>query len=69
LAAFLFAAPLIAVVLGGLFAAVEVGGLVGGGALVWFPLFLVFTGLIGFYVSPHAEPQITKAMLTLLEAN
>lgn len=69
LVAILFFAPLFAVVFGSLVAGVEVAGLVGGGDFVGFLLFFVFVGVIGVYVSPHVQPQISKAIMALLDHN
>jgi hypothetical protein len=63
LGALLFAAPLFAAVAASLVAAVMVAVLVGGGALVYLPLFPVFMGFIGFYVSPHVQPQMGNVLL------
>jgi hypothetical protein len=67
LVALLFAVPLFAAVLGSLVAAAQVAFLVGGGALVYWPLWSVFMAFIGFYVAPHVQPQMEKATMALLE--
>jgi hypothetical protein len=68
LVALLFAAPLFAAIFASLFAAVEVGRLIGGGAFVAFVLFWLFIGLVGFYVAPRVQPQIRKAMAAVLDS-
>ncbi len=64
----LFLAPVFAMLLGCVYAAVGVEKLTGGGAWVWGPLFWVFIGVIGWYVSPHIQPQIGGAMTVLMKA-
>src|SRR5208282_298091 len=50
-----------------MFAAFGVEQLIGGGPFLIFALFWFFVGLIGWYVSPHVQPQIIEALHALLK--
>ena len=65
----LWAAPVIALVIGSLFTAAEISSLIGGGVWLTLSLFWVFVGLISFYATPHASPQISAAFMALLKSN
>lgn len=65
----LITVPLFAVIFGSFVAAVEIGVWTGASDLVWIPLFFVLAGLTCFYVPPHAQPQISKAIMALIEEN
>jgi hypothetical protein len=67
LVAILFLVPLFAMLIGSFFMAFCVERLIGGGAFLIFAMVWVFIGLIGWYVSPHVQPQISEAMKALLK--
>jgi hypothetical protein len=69
LVALLFALPLLVTIFVCLLAAVEVARLIGGGTFVTFVLFCTLIGLVGFYVAPHIQPQINKAMSAVLDSS
>ena len=69
LALALFFGSVVAVLMASFFAAFEVAHVTGGGELVGFALIWVFVGLIGFYAAPHAQPQISRAMMALLDTS
>jgi FtsH-binding integral membrane protein len=69
LAISLFIAPMAAMIFGCFFAAFGVEYLTGGGVALTFVLFWLFIGLIGGYVTPHVQPQISAAFIALLKSN
>ncbi len=66
LVAGLFIAPVMAMLMASFYIAFglahEAGGFVG------FVMFCALTGLIGWYVAPHVQPQISNAMTALLRS-
>ncbi|HXP02878.1 MAG TPA: hypothetical protein VN808_02085 [Stellaceae bacterium] len=69
LVALLGLAPVFILLMASLYGAYGVVSLIGGGAFVVFLVFWVFVGLIGWYVSPHVQPQISEALKALLKSD
>jgi hypothetical protein len=69
LAISLFIVPIFVMLMASLYAAFGVSELLGGGTFVIFVLFWVFVTLIGWYASPHVQPQIDKALSALLKSS
>ena len=68
LVAGLIIAPVLATLTASFYLAFGLTHLIGAEAFVGFVLFWVLVGLIGFYVSPHVQPQISNAMSALLRS-
>jgi hypothetical protein len=68
LVAGLFIAPVLAMFTASFYAAFGFAHLIGAGVFGGFVLFWVFAGLIGWYVSPNVQPQISNAMSALLRS-
>ena len=66
LVAVLFFVPVFAMLLASVFGAVWLGGITGRPDLVWVIAFFVIMGLIGSYIAPYIQPQITAAIRALL---
>ncbi len=64
----LFIAPVLAMLTASFYIAFGLAHLIGAGVFVGFVLFWVFVGLVGWYVSPHVQPQISNAMSALLRS-
>jgi hypothetical protein len=65
----LFIALVLAMLRVSLYAALGIADITGGGIWVVLPMFCIFIGLIGWYVSPHVQPQISGAMMALLKSD
>jgi len=65
----LFLTPIFAMLMASLYAAFAVSELLGGGTFLTFVFFWVFVTLIGWYVSPHVQPQVGEAMRALLKSS
>lgn len=63
----LFVAPVLAMLMASLYAALAVTNLIGAASFFGYVLFLFFIGFIAWYVGPFIQPQISKAMRALLE--
>jgi hypothetical protein len=68
LVAGLIIAPVLAMLMASFYAAFGFAHLIGAGVFGGFVLFWVFAGLIGWYVSPHVQPQISNAIWALLRS-
>ena len=63
----LVGAPVLALVMSGLLAAIWLSELFGLSPFIEFMLFSLIAFVISFYVAPHVQPHIGKAVFALLD--
>lgn len=62
----LFLGPIFAVILASLIGGAVVANLLGAGTWLILTMFWVFVMLIGVYVAPNVQPQISRALSQML---